>query len=185
MLAVRGVACGGVLEGAALEGYALHVPQGDVVEKLHALGEEEVGAVQSEGAVLEPALVVADVAGGEGVGVGDELHGSAVVFKGGAGALDDAAGGEPLVAREAGLDGAVGVLDNGLVTQDDGALVGGGLVLGAVTHHLDALPHLPCAGVGQRAPVHDELAPRTNDDCTIITQENRTFNSQCHQWLHN
>ena len=168
MLAVRDVAGGEVLEGAALEGDALHVPQGDMVEELKALGEEEVGVIEGEGAVLEPALVVADVAGGEGVGVGEELHGPAVVFKSAAGALDDAAAGEPLVPFEAGLDGAVGVLDGGVVAQDDGALVGGVLVLGAVANDLNALPHLAGTGGCQRAPVHDELAPGTDDDAGAI-----------------
>ena len=163
--------CRGVLERAALEHHALHVPQGDMVEEEHVLGEEEVVVVEGEGAVVEPALVVADVARGEGVGVGEELHGAAVVAEGGVGALYDAAGGEPLLVSEAGLDGAVGVLDGGPVAEDDGALVGGGLVLGAVAHHLDALPHLAGAGRGQRAAVHDELATGTDDEagssCTI------------------
>ena len=89
---------------------------------------------------------------------------SHVVAQSAAGALDDAAAGEPLVPVEAGLYGAVGVLDGGPVAEDDGALVGGVLVLGAVAHHLDALPHLPGAGAGQRAAVHDELAPGTDDE---------------------
>ena len=89
---------------------------------------------------------------------------SHVVAQSAAGALDDPVGGEPLVPREAGLDGAVGVLDGGVVAEDDGALVGGVLVLGAVTHHLDALPHLIGTGGGQRSAVHDELAPGTDDE---------------------
>ena len=48
-----------------------------------------------------------------------------------------------------------------------GALVGGVLVLGAVAHHLDALPHLAGAGGCQRAPVHDELAPGTDDEAGL------------------
>ena len=101
---------------------------------------------------------------------------SHVVAQSAAGALDDAAGGEPLVPREAGLYGAVGVLDGGPVAEDDSALVGGVLVLGAVANDLNTLPHLPGAGGGQRAAIDDKLATGTHDDAGGGGEKDRIHN---------
>ena len=74
----------------------------------------------------------------------------------------------PIIIAQTRVDGAVRVLNGGTVAQLHGTLVLRKLPLGAVSHHLDALPHLARTGRGQRAAIHHELAAGTDDDASIV-----------------
>ena len=143
---VEGHGGGGVGEGAAFEGDAFHVPEGDMGVEGGVVGGEEVVVIHGEGAVGEAAEVVADGGAADDIRIGEELHGLAVVVERAVGALDDAAGGVPVVAWRARADAAQCVLYHGPVAQNHSALVGFCLVQIAVALHEDALPHFARAG---------------------------------------
>ena len=134
--------------------------------------------VAGKRAVGESAEVVADGGAADGVGVGEECNRLRAVSERGVAGMHDAAGGG--IARVAGCaraDTAQRVLYHGPVLEHHLALVGFGLVQVAVPLHVNALPHLARAGVGQRATIHNELTAGAHDDSGSFCYKQSVRNS--------
>ena len=155
-------------EGASLEVEPVDLGEGGVAEERGLSGEV---FIDSEGAIMEPAVVV-DLALAEDavVGVGGGLDGEGVVDEVRVVGVDDAAGGaaDERVAQPQGADG---VLDGGPVLQLHISLqiasVDLLLVRVAVPPDLNAGPDSAGAGVGNRASVKDQTASGFDDDLGI------------------